>query len=55
LRTWATAALIALALSLPATFIVMRKLPTELARLLAWPGFLWMGLMFLAFTLVLAG
>jgi predicted MPP superfamily phosphohydrolase len=55
LRTWVTAALIALAVSLPATFLLMRRLPLELARLVAWPGFVWMGLMFLSFTLVLAG
>ena len=55
LRTWATAAIVALALSVPATFLVLRRLPPETARLLAWPGFVWMGLMFLAFTLVLAG
>jgi predicted MPP superfamily phosphohydrolase len=55
IRTWATAALVALAVSLPATFVVMRRLSPEVARLLAWPGFVWMGLMFLAFTLVLAG
>jgi predicted MPP superfamily phosphohydrolase len=54
-RTWATAALVALAVSLPATFIVMRQLPPHLGRLLAWPGFIWMGLMFLAFVLVLCG
>jgi predicted MPP superfamily phosphohydrolase len=55
LRTWATAALIALALSLPATLILMRRVSPELAHVLAWPGFVWLGLMFLAFTLVLAG
>jgi predicted MPP superfamily phosphohydrolase len=54
-RAWATAALIALALSLPATFLVMRRLPPPLARSFAWPAFIWMGLMFLAFALVLAG
>jgi predicted MPP superfamily phosphohydrolase len=55
LRTWATAAIVALAVSVPATFLVMRRLSPEVARVLAWPGFVWMGLMFLAFTLVLAG
>jgi predicted MPP superfamily phosphohydrolase len=54
-RPWVTAALIALAVSLPATFIVLRRVPPEWGRFLAWPGFVWMGLMFLVFTLVLAG
>ena len=54
-RAWATAALVALAISLPATFIVLRRLPPAWGQVLAWPGFVWMGLMFLAFTLVLAG
>lgn len=54
-RAWATAALIALAVSLPATFVVLRRVPPAWGRLLAWPGFVWMGLMFLVFVLVLAG
>jgi predicted MPP superfamily phosphohydrolase len=55
LRAWATAALIALAISLPATFLVLRRVPLHWGRILAWPGFVWMGLMFLAFALVLFG
>jgi predicted MPP superfamily phosphohydrolase len=54
-RAWATAALVALAISLPATFVVLRRIPPEWGRFLAWPGFVWMGLMFLAFVLVLTG
>jgi hypothetical protein len=54
-RTWATAGLIALAVSLPSTFIVLRRLPPHWGRFVAWPGFVWMGLMFLAFVLVLLG
>jgi hypothetical protein len=54
-RAWATAALVALAVSLPATFVVLRRVPPAWGRLLAWPGFVWMGLMFLAFVLIQVG
>jgi predicted MPP superfamily phosphohydrolase len=54
-RGWLTAALVGLALSLPATMVLLRKLPPGWVKVLAWPAFVWMGLMFLAFVLVLAG
>jgi hypothetical protein len=53
LRVWMTAALLGLALSMPATFLVLRRVPWTWARFFAWPAFIWMGLMFLAFVLLL--
>jgi predicted MPP superfamily phosphohydrolase len=55
LRMWATAALIALAVSMPATMMVLRRVPPAWAAAVAWPVFVWMGLMFIAFLLVLLG
>jgi predicted MPP superfamily phosphohydrolase len=55
LRIWATAALIALAVSMPATMLVLRRVPPSWAAVVAWPVFVWMGLMFIAFLLVLLG
>jgi predicted MPP superfamily phosphohydrolase len=54
-RAWATALIVALALSIPATFLTMRRVPPALARYVAWPAYVWMGVMFLAFVLVLLG
>jgi uncharacterized protein len=54
LRVWATAALVALALSMPATLFALRRLPPAWSALVAWPVFVWMGLVFVAFVLVLA-
>jgi predicted MPP superfamily phosphohydrolase len=49
----ATAGLIALAVSLPVALILGRSHP-ELRRLLAWPAFIWMGLMFLLFCILVS-
>src|SRR5262245_39619546 len=53
-RAWATAALVALALSLPASFLLMRRLPRAWSSVVAWPIYTWMGVMFLLFVLLLA-
>jgi predicted MPP superfamily phosphohydrolase len=53
-RPWASGALIVLAACLPLPFLVMRRLSPEWGRLVAWPAFIWMGLMFLLFTLLVA-
>ncbi len=46
-RVWAMAACAALAVSLPASFLVMRRLSPTWSRVLAWPIYTWMGIMFL--------
>jgi predicted MPP superfamily phosphohydrolase len=53
-RPWASGALIVLAACLPLPFLVIRRVPLEWARLVAWPAFVWMGVMFLLFTLLVA-
>jgi uncharacterized protein len=53
-RPWASGALIALAALLPLPFLVGRRLPPEWARYLVWPAFIWMGLMFLLFVLLVS-
>ncbi len=53
-RPWASGALIVLAACLPLPFLVGRRLPPEVSRLLLWPAFIWMGLMFLLFVLLVA-
>src|SRR5580704_7285732 len=45
----ATGALVLLAASMPAAMIVGRRAPGA-GRVLAWPAFIWMGLMFLFLT-----
>ncbi len=55
LRIWLTAAVIAFALAMPATLLLLRRLPAGWSALAAWPVFVWMGMMFLAFVAVLAG
>src|SRR5260370_39971404 len=52
-RQLATAALIVAGLSLPATMILWRT-HSALGRMLAWPAFVWMG-MLLILTLVILG
>ena len=49
-RAWATAALVALALSLPLALLLGRQLPFAARGWVAWPAFIWMGLMFLLFV-----
>jgi predicted MPP superfamily phosphohydrolase len=45
--------LVLLALSLPAMLLVGRRYP-QLGRVLAWPAFIWMGVMFLLFVMFLS-
>jgi hypothetical protein len=45
-------ALVLLAGCLPLPFLIGRRLPPEWGRLLLWPAFIWMGLMFLLFVLL---
>lgn len=52
-RAIATVALVLLTISLPATLFFMRR-PASPLRLMVWPAFIWMGLMFLL-TVILAG
>lgn len=49
-RAWATAALAALAISLPLALVVGRALHPAARGWVAWPAFLWMGFMFLLFV-----
>jgi uncharacterized protein len=53
-RPWASGALVLLAACLPLPFLVARRLPTEWARWLVWPAYVWMGFMFLLFVLLVA-
>jgi predicted MPP superfamily phosphohydrolase len=46
-RAWVGIALVALALSMPVTFFVGRVAPPSARAVLAWPAFVWMGLLFL--------
>lgn len=46
-RAWVGAALVALALSMPVAFFVGRSVSPPVRAVLAWPAFVWMGLMFL--------
>ena len=52
-RQLATASLVGLALLVVATMLAGRLLP-PLGRVLAWPGFVWMGMMFILVVLLLA-
>jgi predicted MPP superfamily phosphohydrolase len=52
-RGVATGLLVALALSLPLTFLVGRAVKRETAGLFAWPAFVWMGLMMMLLLLLL--
>jgi uncharacterized protein len=53
-RPWASGALVLLAACLPLPFLVARRLPTDWARWLVWPAYVWMGFMFLLFVLLVA-
>jgi uncharacterized protein len=53
-RPWASGALVALAAFLPLPFLIGRRLPPQWSRYLLWPAFIWMGLMFLLFVLLVA-
>ncbi|GII22322.1 metallophosphoesterase [Planosporangium mesophilum] len=52
-RRIGTVLIIALAVLAPATVAATRALPLDSQRLLAWPGYLWLSVMFLAFTVLL--
>ena len=49
----ATAAVVMLALLAPVTMFISRLVSTDAVKLLAWPTFVWMGVMFLAFLALL--
>lgn len=51
-RAWVAAALVALALSMPLAFFVGRAAPPSVRAIVAWPAFVWMGLMFLLFVVL---
>jgi predicted MPP superfamily phosphohydrolase len=53
-RTVATAAIVLLGASMPLAFIVGRSLSRSAARWVVWPAYLWMGLLFFLFTLLVA-
>ena len=46
-RAWVGMALVALALSMPVAFFLGRSVAPSVRAVLAWPAFVWMGLMFL--------
>ncbi len=52
--TVATAALVGLALLMPLTMFVGRLVWPALGRALAWPAFIWTGLMFITFMVLVA-
>jgi uncharacterized protein len=54
-RAWLTGFIILLAACLPLPFLLGRRLPPDLARLIVWPSFVWMGTMLLLFVLLLTG
>ena len=54
-RGIATLALMVLFVSMPLAIISSRSLPRSIAQYLAWPAYVWMGLMFILFMLLLAG
>jgi predicted MPP superfamily phosphohydrolase len=53
-RQLATGAVVALAVLIPATMLLGRAVPA-VGRVLAWPGFVWMGAMFVLLVLLLGG
>src|SRR5262245_6451567 len=54
-RQLGTAALILLGAGMPLAIALGRNLPRGAHRILAWPAFVWMGLMFILFVLLAAG
>jgi predicted MPP superfamily phosphohydrolase len=54
-RGVATGALVALAASMPLSFLLLRALGGRPMKFLVWPVYVWMGLMMLIFTLLVAG
>jgi hypothetical protein len=55
LRAFSTGLLIALALSMPLSFVLARAVRRGVAALIAWPAYVWMGFMMLLFLGVMAG
>jgi predicted MPP superfamily phosphohydrolase len=53
-RTWATAACVALACSVPISLMAPRLMPRPWASWAAWPGYIWLGLMLLLLAALLA-
>jgi predicted MPP superfamily phosphohydrolase len=53
-RLVATWMVVTLAVLIPATMVLGRAVPA-VGRILAWPGFVWMGAMFILFVLLLGG
>ena len=53
-RTWATAACVALAGSVPISLMAPRLMPRPWAAFAAWPGYVWLGLMLLLFAALVA-
>jgi uncharacterized protein len=54
-RAWLTALLALAAASLPLAMAFGRRLPAAVASLLAWPTFVWLGLVLLLFVLLVGG
>jgi predicted MPP superfamily phosphohydrolase len=54
-RALATVAIVLLGASLPAAFATARLLRPSLAHAIAWPAYLWLGLMFFLLVLLLVG
>ncbi len=51
-RPWATAVIALLWVSTPLALVLVRRLAPNAARFVAWPAYVWLGLMFLLFMLV---
>jgi hypothetical protein len=54
-RAWLTGLILLLAACPPLPFLLGRRLPPGSAKLVAWPAFIWMGMMFLLFVLLVTG
>jgi predicted MPP superfamily phosphohydrolase len=54
-RAWATGIIIALGLSLPLSFVLVRAARRGIAAALSWPAYVWMGFMALLFVALLGG
>src|SRR5438128_5626478 len=48
-RAWATGLLIALGISLPLSFVLVRSARRGVAAMLSWPAYVWMGFMMMLF------
>ena len=52
--TIATGLLVGLAVLIPVTMVAARTLAPSVGKVLAWPAFVWMGIMFVLFMVLLA-